>query len=88
MDTQPQKTDREMLEEIYKVSKQTKNYMKWQLIITIAFVIIPLLATIFVIPYALKSLTSAYGLDSIMGGSNNAATNTGTIQNFINQYTK
>ena len=28
----PQMTDRQMLEEIYKDTQKTKNYMKWQLI--------------------------------------------------------
>lgn len=49
-----------MLEEILKNTKQTKNYIKWQLIITVALVVIPLLASLILIPIALRSLTSVY----------------------------
>lgn len=61
----PQMTDRQILEEIYKDTQKTKNYMKWQLIITIALVVVPLLATVAIIPFALSSLSSIYsgGLD-------------------------
>lgn len=62
---QPPLTDRQMLEEIYKDTIKTKNYMKWQLIITVALVVIPLLITIFAIPFALNSLTSVYSPSSI-----------------------
>ena len=51
----------QMLLEIYDNTRKTKNYMKWQLIITIALVVIPLLAAIFVIPFAFQSLSSTYG---------------------------
>ena len=56
-----QMTDRQMLEEIYKDTQKTKNYMKWQLIITVALVVVPLLATVAIIPFALSSLSSIYG---------------------------
>lgn len=85
--TKPQLTDREMLEEIYKNSKSTKNYMKWQLIITVAFVVIPLVATLVLIPYTIKSLTSSYGLDSLTGG-NPSNINASSLQDLIKQYTK
>ncbi len=54
-----------MLVEIYENSRKTKNYMKWQLIITVALVIIPLLATAVLIPLTLKSLTSVYSTSGI-----------------------
>ncbi len=79
-------TDREMLAEIYDFTRKTKNYMKWQLIITVAFVVIPLIGTIIIIPFALKSVTSlysSYGLDSISGGTENIQ-----VQDLIDQYTK
>lgn len=66
---QPQISDAEMLQEIYKNSIKTKNYMKWQLIITVALVVIPLLATVVIIPFALKSLSSAYGLSTDLTGA-------------------
>lgn len=84
--TAPQSTDRELLEAIYENSRKTKNYMKWSLIITIAFVVIPLIATLILIPVALKSLSSiysSYGIDNLTGGADSE-----TVQNLINQYTK
>ena len=91
MDTQnqPQKTDRELLEEIHDNSRKTKNYMKWQLIITVALVVIPLLVTLIMIPIAIKSLTSvysSYGLDSLTGAAGEGANS--SIQDLINQYAK
>lgn len=88
MDNQNQqpKTDRELLEEIHENSRKTKNYMKWQLIITVALVVIPLLVTLIAIPFALRSLTSlysGYGLESLTG-----STNSSNVQDLINQYAK
>lgn len=66
MENQTPPTDREMLEEIYENTRKTKNYMKWQLIITIALVVIPLLGAMFIIPTALKSLTDVYGSGGVL----------------------
>ena len=66
---QPVKTvsvDAKMLLDIYENTRKTKSYMKWQLIITVALVVIPLLATLFVVPFALKSLTSVYGTSGLL----------------------
>ncbi len=60
MENKEPKTQEQMLEEILKYTKQTRNYMKWQFIIMIALVVIPLFAALFVIPYALKSLSETY----------------------------
>ncbi len=84
--TQPQTTDQQMLAEILENSRKTKNYMKWQLIITVALVVIPLIATLIFIPIALKSVTSiysGYGLDNLTGGQNSS-----TVDDLIEQYTK
>jgi hypothetical protein len=62
-----QVTMERMIQEIYDNTVKTKNYMKWQLIITVALIVIPLLATIFVIPFAMKSLSTIYGV-SVGGG--------------------
>ena len=61
--TQQQFTPEEqqhMLMEIYENTRKTKNYMKWQLIITVALVVIPLIATVAVIPLVLNQLSSIY----------------------------
>jgi hypothetical protein len=50
----------QMLAEILENSRRTKQYMKWQLIITVALVVVPLLAMAFIVPVALKSITSVY----------------------------
>lgn len=81
--THQPKTDRQLLEEIHENSRKTKNYMKWQLIITVALVVIPLIATLAIIPFAMKSLTSVYSIDALGGGADSES-----IQNLIDQYTK
>jgi len=58
--------ERQMLEEILEHTRKTKNYMKWQLIITVALVVIPLLAAMFIIPFAFKSLSQVYGTSGIL----------------------
>lgn len=50
----------EMFKVIYDNTRKTMNYMKWQLYITIILVVLPLLATVILIPIALKGLSSAY----------------------------
>lgn len=57
---QPTMTQEQLLQEIYENTKKTKNYMKWQLYITIVLVVLPLLAAVFLVPYALSSLSNAY----------------------------
>ena len=58
---QPQKTQEQILQEIYENTRKTKNYMKWQLYITIILIVLPLLAALFILPMALNSLSSGYG---------------------------
>lgn len=55
------KTDRELLEEIYINTRKTKNYIMWQLIITVALIVLPILVLAFIIPTVLSSLGAAYG---------------------------
>ena len=61
-------SDREILLEILEHTRKTKNYMKWQLIITVALVVLPLLAMGIILPIALKSLGSVYGSGGILEG--------------------
>ncbi len=53
--------DRELLFKIYENTRKTKNYMKWSLYITIILVVLPLLAALFIVPFAFSSLSSSYG---------------------------
>ncbi len=55
------KSQEEMLREIYENTLKTKNYMKWQLIITVGLVVIPLIGSIIIIPIVLSSVSSLYG---------------------------
>ena len=60
-DQHPQnQTQEQMIQEILENTRKTRNYLKWQLIITVALVVIPILAIVVVIPIALRSLTSVY----------------------------
>jgi len=54
-------TDKQMIAEIYENTRKTKNYMKWSLYITIILVVLPLLAALFIVPFAFNSLSSSYG---------------------------
>ena len=54
-------SDKQMLLEIYENTRKTKNYMKWQLYITIILVVLPLLASLFIVPMVIGSLSSSYG---------------------------
>ena len=57
---QPTMTQEKMLQEIFINTRKTKNYMKWQLYITLILVVLPLLASLAILPFALSSLNSAY----------------------------
>lgn len=59
-------TQEQMIVEIHKFTKQTRNYMRWQMYITIVLVVLPLLASLVILPFALKSLTSTY-IDPLQG---------------------
>lgn len=52
--------DRQVLMEILENSRKTKKYLQWQLYITVALVVLPLLAMIFIIPMVLRSVGNAY----------------------------
>lgn len=53
-------TEEQILMEILENTRKTKKYMQWQFYITIALVVLPLLALVFIIPMVLKSLSSVY----------------------------
>ncbi len=55
----------DLLKEILENTRKTKNYIKWQMYITVAFVVLPLLAALAIIPMVMSNLTGlagAYGL--------------------------
>jgi hypothetical protein len=51
----------EVLKEILYNTRKTKNYLKWQLYITLTLVVVPLLAMIFIVPMVLRSVADMYG---------------------------
>jgi hypothetical protein len=58
-------TQEQVLQEILENSRKTKNYIKWQLYITVALVVLPLLAMVAIIPMVMSSLS---GLGSAYSG--------------------
>ena len=58
---QPTMSEEQILQEIYENTRKTKNYMKWQLYITIVLVVLPLLAAFAIVPMVMSSLSSSYG---------------------------
>jgi len=53
-------SDSQMLAEIYEFTRKTKMYMQWQMYITIILVVLPLLASLFIVPFVMRSLMSSY----------------------------
>lgn len=52
----------EKLDRIYVSVEKTRKYFLWTLIGTVITFFLPLIGLMFVIPYFLSSLSSAYGL--------------------------
>jgi len=48
------------IEAIYRSTEKTRRYILWHLIINIVVIILPLLGLVFIIPWFLKIMTSAY----------------------------
>ena len=49
------------LDEIFRSVERTRKYILWSFIVTVATIVLPLIALVFVIPWFLKVLMSAYG---------------------------
>ncbi len=47
------------IDEIYSTMEKIKKYMQWTLIASIVFFVLPLLAAILIIPFAISSYTSS-----------------------------
>lgn len=45
------------IDAVYKSAEKTRKYFFWTLIISIAVIILPLIALIFLIPYFLKTIS-------------------------------
>lgn len=53
--------DRQMLQEVLENTQKTKKYIQWQLYITIALVVLPLIAMVAIVPMVLSSVGNMYG---------------------------
>lgn len=51
-------SEQQMLQEILDNTRKTKNYLKWQLVITIAMVVIPFVMILIILPMILNSVGS------------------------------
>lgn len=50
------------LDDIYKSVERMRKYFLWTLIVTVGTIVLPLIALAFVLPWFLKTITSAYGI--------------------------
>jgi len=50
------------LDQIYASVEKMRKYFLWTMIITIATIVLPLIALAFAIPFLLSTLSSAYGI--------------------------
>jgi hypothetical protein len=51
------------LDAIYVSVERLRKYFKWTLIVTVLTIVLPLIALVFVLPWILSTLTSAYGIN-------------------------
>lgn len=56
----------DLLKQLQDDVRRTKQYMKWQLIITVCLVVIPLIAMAVIVPIVFSSLSSIYGSAGLM----------------------
>ncbi len=61
-----QPTQDQMFQEILENTRKTKNYMKWQLYITVVLVVLPLLAALVIVPIVFKNLSGAYSTAGLL----------------------
>lgn len=50
------------LDDIYKSIEKMRKYFLWTLIVTIATVVLPLIALVLILPWFIKVITSAYSI--------------------------
>ena len=49
------------IDEMYVTMEKIKKYMQWTLITTVVFFVLPLIAAVLVIPFAISSYTATLG---------------------------
>ncbi|MFA7319778.1 MAG: hypothetical protein WC022_04255 [Parcubacteria group bacterium] len=50
------------LADIYASSEKMRKYFLWTLIVTVATILLPLIALALILPWFIKTLSSAYGI--------------------------
>lgn len=50
------------LDDIFASVEKTRKYFMWTLIITVVTILLPLIAIALILPWLMKTLTSAYGI--------------------------
>lgn len=51
------------LDRIYKSVERMRKYFMWTLIVTVATIVVPLIALIIIIPWFIKIMTAAYNIN-------------------------
>ncbi|GEM_PF-6083661 len=62
----PPATLEQKIDELLKTTKSVQRYLRWQIYITIALVVLPLLAVSFLFPFILNTLTGSAGINDIL----------------------
>lgn len=60
LESQEQKIDA-----IFKSVEKTRKYFLWTLIVTVVTILLPLLALAIVLPWFIKTITSAYNINGL-----------------------
>ena len=50
------------LDEVYASTEKTRKYILWSFIIMVATIVLPLVALAFVLPWFVRTITSAYSI--------------------------
>jgi len=50
------------LDDIYKSIEKMRKYFLWTLIVTIAMIVLPLIALVLIMPWFIRIITSAYNI--------------------------
>ncbi len=60
MESNNTQTQEQILQEILINTRKTKNYIKWQLILTIIIIVLPIIGSALIIPFILQGFTALY----------------------------
>ena len=55
-------TQEKKLDDIYKSIEKMRKYFLWTLVVTVGTILLPLIAMVFVLPWFVNIITSAYNI--------------------------